>query len=103
LRVLALNRVGSDHNSILLDDGTDNLKIKKGFIFESAWLNKVEFKKQFIERWAGRNSEGIQAFWKRLKKEVRQLNIGMGANLDGEMRRQKTRLVSEMEELDKKS
>jgi hypothetical protein len=31
------------------------------------------------------------------------LNIGMGANLDGEMRRQKTRLVSEMEELDKKS
>jgi hypothetical protein len=27
----------------------------------------------------------------------------MGANLDGEMRRQKARLVSEMEELDKKA
>jgi hypothetical protein len=34
-----------------------------------------------------RNGEGIQDFWKRLKKEIKQLSRGMGANLDGEMRR----------------
>jgi hypothetical protein len=50
-----------------------------------------------------KNGEGIQDFWKRLKKEIRQLSKGMGANLDGEMRRQKAGLISLMEELDKKS
>jgi hypothetical protein len=38
-----------------------------------------------------------------LKKGIRQLIKGMGANLDGEMRKQKTDLVSLIEEIDRKA
>jgi hypothetical protein len=58
-RVMTLTRIGSDHNPILVDDGGEDAKIKRGFIFESAWLSNVEFKKQLIERWPVRENEEI--------------------------------------------
>jgi hypothetical protein len=83
---MTLTRIESDHNPILVDDGAEDVKVKRGFIFESAWLSNADFKNKLIERWSVREGEEIQDFWKKLKKEIRQLSKGMGANLDGEMR-----------------
>jgi hypothetical protein len=33
VRVRALTRIGSNHNPILVDDGEDDIKIKRWFIF----------------------------------------------------------------------
>jgi hypothetical protein len=50
-----------------------------------------------------REKEKIQDFWKRLKKKIRQLSKGMGANLDRVMRKQKEELDSKIEGLDRKA
>jgi hypothetical protein len=46
----------------LIDDGGEDVKIKRVFIFESAWLSNAEFRKQLIERWPVRGDEEIQDF-----------------------------------------
>jgi hypothetical protein len=43
-RVMALTRIGSDHNAIQVDDGKEDKRVKRGFVFEAAWLSNVEFK-----------------------------------------------------------
>jgi hypothetical protein len=50
-----------------------------------------------------RENEKNQDFWKRLKKKIRQLSKGMGANLDRVMRKQKEELDSKIEGLDRKA
>jgi L-rhamnose isomerase len=94
--------VGSDHCPLLLDDGTKIDQFKRGFRFEPAWLSQPNFKKNLTEKWTKRRDEGIQDFWKRLKKELRQLNKSMGANLDGEIKRRKTRMLQDIKWLDDK-
>jgi hypothetical protein len=54
--------MGSDHNLILVDDGGEDAKIKRGFIFESAWLSSDEFKKQLREKCHVREGEEIQEY-----------------------------------------
>jgi hypothetical protein len=56
-----------------------------------------------IERWPDINIEEVQDFWKKLKKGVRQLSKGMSANMDGQMRRDKARLMHEIKDLDVKA
>jgi hypothetical protein len=85
-----------------VDDGTNSSQIKKGFKFETAWLTNMEFRKRLIEKWPKRGKENVHDFWKRMK-ELRQLSKGMGANLDGEMKRKKSSLLLEMERLDRKA
>jgi hypothetical protein len=60
---------------------------------EPVWLSQPNFKKNLIEKWPKRRDEGIQDFWKRLKKELRHLSKGMRANLDGDIKRKKTRML----------
>jgi hypothetical protein len=103
VKVSSLIRVGLDHNPILVDDGTNSSQLKRGFKFEIAWLTKMEFKKKLIEKWSKRGVEGIQDFWKRMKKELRQLSKRIGASLDEAMKRRKTNLLLEIERLDKKA
>jgi hypothetical protein len=78
VRVMTLTRVGSDHNPILLDDGSEGVKVKRWFIFESTWLSNAEFKKKLIERWHVRNGEEIQDFWRRLKKRNKTVEQRVG-------------------------
>jgi hypothetical protein len=49
VRVRTLTRIFSDHNLILVGDGGDDVKIKRGCIFDAAWLSNEEFKKQLKE------------------------------------------------------
>jgi hypothetical protein len=74
--------VGSDHNPILLDDGMDSPQRRRIFIFEKVWLSNGDFKKRIIEKWPARGDEGVQEYWKRMKKDLRQLSKAMGTNLD---------------------
>jgi hypothetical protein len=82
VRLMTLTRVGSNHCPLLLDDGARNDQIKRGLRFEIAWLSQNEFRRKLIEKWPARRGESIQYFWKRLKKELRQLSKGMRANLE---------------------
>jgi hypothetical protein len=43
--VLTLTRVVSEHNPIILDDGTNIEQEHKLFRFETAWLSQAEFKR----------------------------------------------------------
>jgi hypothetical protein len=56
-----------------------------------------------IEKWPISRGENIQDFWKRLKKELRQLSKGMGANLDGEIKRRAAKILGDIKWLDEKS
>jgi hypothetical protein len=87
----------------LLDDGDRIERKKSGFRLEPAWLTQPDFKDKMIERWPDINIEEVQDFWKKLKKGVRQLSKGMGANMDGQMRRDKARLMHEIKDLDVKA
>jgi hypothetical protein len=90
VKLMTLTRVGSDHFPLLLDDGSRNDQFKRGFRFETAWLSQGEFKKKLAEKWPIKRDERVQDFWKRMKKELRQLSKGMGANMDGEIKRTAT-------------
>jgi hypothetical protein len=69
--VRALIRVGFDHNPLLLDDGTRKRQLTKKFRFELAWLSHENFKRQLVEKWAKREAEGVQDYWKRMKNGLR--------------------------------
>jgi hypothetical protein len=71
VRVVTLTRIGSDHNPLLLDDGTRSDRKVRAFKFESAWLFQPEFKRKMLEKWPEKGNEEIQDFCKRLKKEMR--------------------------------
>jgi hypothetical protein len=88
-----LIRVGSDHSPLLLDDGVDAVQCGRRFRFENAWLTKPEFREKMIERWPKWQGEEIQGYWKSMKKSMGHLSKGMGANMVGEMKRE--RLVVE--------
>jgi hypothetical protein len=45
VRVRSLTRIGSHNNPILVEDREGDSKIKRGFVFEAAWLANEEFKK----------------------------------------------------------
>jgi hypothetical protein len=64
--------------------------------------NSTCLRKKMIEKWPAKRIEDIQDFWKRLKNEMRQLCKGMSANLDGQIKRDKTRLLQDIKELDGK-
>jgi hypothetical protein len=96
--VASLTRVGSDHCPLLMDDGTDMHQPKRGFRFETAWLSQPKFKKHLAEKWLQRKDEGVQDFWKRMKKKLGQLSKGLGANLDGDIK--KIRLLEDIKWLD---
>jgi hypothetical protein len=87
--VRTLIRVGSDHSPILLNDGMEVSQRSRVFRFESAWLAISEFKNKIIEKWPVREGEEIQDYWKKMKKQFRQLSKGMGANLDGQKKKEK--------------
>jgi hypothetical protein len=57
--------------------------MKRGFRFEPAWLTQPDLKKQMLDKWPRRGTKEIQDYWKRMRKEMRWLSKGMGANLDG--------------------
>jgi hypothetical protein len=95
-KLMTLTRVGSDHSPLILDDGTGKMQIRRRFRFEVAWLSQSEFKKKIIEKWPISRGENIQDFWKRLKKELRQLSKGMGANLDGEIKRRAAKILGDI-------
>jgi hypothetical protein len=101
--VKSLTIVGSDHSPILLDDGMDSPQRRRIFIFEKVWLSNADVKKRITEKWPARGVEGVQEYWKRMKKDLRQLSKGMGANLDSQMKRRKKELLGRIEELDNKA
>jgi polyhydroxyalkanoate synthesis regulator phasin len=100
---MTLTRVGSDHCPLLLDDETRNDQIRRGFRFEIAWLSQNEFRRKLTEKWLARRGEIIQDFWKRLKKELRQLSKGMRANLDREIKRRTAKVLRDIKWLDDKT
>jgi hypothetical protein len=71
VHVRSLIRVRSDHRPILLDDGTNQLRRRGTFKFEKAWISNLDFKKRILEKWPIRGDEGIQDYWKRMKKQLR--------------------------------
>jgi hypothetical protein len=74
VEVSTLTRVGSDHCPLLMDHETTIHQPKRGFRFEAAWLSQQDFKKHLTKKWPQRKDEGVQDFWKRMKKELRQLS-----------------------------
>jgi hypothetical protein len=98
--VSTLTREGSDHCPLLMDDETILHQPKRGFRFEASWLSQQDFKKHLAEKWPQRKDEGVQDFWKRMKKELRQLSKGLGANLDGDIKRKKNRFLEDIKWLD---
>jgi hypothetical protein len=100
---MTLTRVGSDHCPLLLDDGFGKDQIKRGFRFETGWLSRGEFREKLAEKWPIRRDEGVQDFWKRMKKELRQLSKGMGANLDGDIKRRIAKILRDIKWLDDKA
>jgi hypothetical protein len=103
VKLMTLTRVGSDHCPLLLDDGTRDDLIKRGFRFEVVWLSQGGFREKLIGRWPVSRGEDIQDFWKRMKKEVRQPSKGKGANLDGEIRRRADKIMRVIKWLDSKA
>jgi hypothetical protein len=59
VRVVTMTTIGSDHNPLLLDDGTRVEKKVRGFRFEPAWLTQSEFKRKMLEKWLDRDAEEI--------------------------------------------
>jgi hypothetical protein len=57
--VSTLTRIGSDHNPLLLDDGTKSEKKKRGFRFEPEWLTQPKFKKKMLVKWLEISAEGV--------------------------------------------
>jgi hypothetical protein len=71
VKVSILTRVGSNYCPLLLDDDAKLDQPKRGgVIFETTWLSQPNFKKHIIEKWPKRRDEGIQDFWKRMKKNL---------------------------------
>jgi hypothetical protein len=54
--------VDPDHNPLLLDDGTGRKQEMKRFRFETVWLSQEIFKRQLIEKWPKRETEGVQEY-----------------------------------------
>jgi hypothetical protein len=102
VKMQTLTRVGSDHCPLHVDDRISKDHIKRWFRFEVAWLSQNEFRRKIIEKWSVRRGESTQDFWKRLKKELRQLSKGMGANLDGEIKKRAANILRDMKWLDEK-
>jgi hypothetical protein len=98
-----LIRVGSNHSPILLDDGMEFSPRPRVFRSESTWLASSEFKNKIIEKWPVREEEEIQDYWKRMKKQLRQLSSGMGANLDGQKKKEKKELLDKIKCMDEKA
>jgi hypothetical protein len=54
-------RVGSDHNPLILEDGTADFVLGKRFLnFEMAWVSDPEFKRKLIEDWPKRNTRLLE-------------------------------------------
>jgi hypothetical protein len=62
VRVRSLTTIGFDHNPILVDDGGEDVKTKRGLIFEAACLSSDDFKRQLREKWPVREGEEIQEY-----------------------------------------
>jgi hypothetical protein len=60
--VRSIIRVDPDHNPLLLDDGTGRKQEMKRFRFETVWLSQEIFKRQLIEKWPKRETEGVQEY-----------------------------------------
>jgi hypothetical protein len=50
VKLMTLTRVRYDHCPLLLDDGTRNDQIKRGFRFEIAWLSQKEFRRKLTKK-----------------------------------------------------
>jgi hypothetical protein len=97
---MTLTRVSSGHCPLLLDDGFGKDQLKTGFRFETTWLSQGEFKNNLIEKCPVRRGEEVQDFWKRMRKELRQLSKGTWINLDGEIKRRATKILRNIRWLD---
>jgi hypothetical protein len=68
-----------------------------------ARLSSPDFKNKMIEKLARRENKEVQDYWKRLKKTMRQLSRGMGANLDSQVKKNKSSLLEKIKVLDEKA
>jgi hypothetical protein len=66
--VRALTRIGSDHNPIPVEDGEGESKVKRGFVFETAWLSNEDFNTQLKIKWPERGGGKVQDFWKKIEE-----------------------------------
>lgn len=81
------NRI--DHNSLILDNGSNLRGTSKKFRFEVAWSTQENFKERTISKWPQSGLMEIQDYWKVMKILLRKFLKGWGANICSQMNRDK--------------
>ncbi|WVZ96593.1 hypothetical protein U9M48_042209 [Paspalum notatum var. saurae] len=97
----ALTKVGSDHTSLLVRTGEQNIKVEKIFRFEPSWMLVEGFKEEVMKTWIVRGDEYVLNYWKNLMTGLRKFMKGWSMNVGrGETRKKKDCLIQSIKQLD---
>ena len=98
--LFAPTRIGSDHNSLIVDIGDRVLATPKPFRFDPSWLLQDGFKEWVLERWPQRYKHNILDHWHVVSSRVRRLIKGWGRNFDSDIKKKKKELLVQIQSLD---
>lgn len=104
----SLTRVGSDHSPIILDTGEHGAPRPRYFHFENHWASREGFKEMITEKWmesCNRRPEEFYSLdgWHGSLCLLRQHLKGWNIQLIGQQKREKTRLLNELETIDREA
>jgi hypothetical protein len=105
LSLRAATCLGSDHNPLVLDSGSEVPRKSSRFFFETSWFHIPGFAEMVAQRWQDHASQirrcrGPIDWWQYQSSEIRQFLKGWGANLGKHTRVAKANLLAKIQELD---
>ena len=100
----ALARIGSDHTPIFWDSGISIKSPAPSYKFEKWWLLREDFKDLVKKTWSG-PVQGATPLdrWQNKVRKFRRSSKGWSRNIESELRKHKSELMSEYDNLDIKS
>jgi plasmid maintenance system killer protein len=99
----SINRVGSDHNPLIVDTKDSRLRQQYIFRFEPLWLDQQGFKDMLKSKWPERMGRPIHDFWKEIKSATRKFCRGWSAHFQSQLKKNKKNLLDKIEIIDKDS
>lgn len=100
----ALVRLGSDHTPILWDSSVGPCPKSSSYKFEKWWLLRSDFSALVEKSWnAPTKSTSAIDIWQEKVRRFRKTTKGWSKNMEAELRRLKTDLMLEYDDLDIKS